>query len=254
MKQSRGRLEVSALQARLGRMTPPSKSQVKKVAHRLRSFYRDEVDREVYDEAIKVLKAYRACFSRPTVIMNNNLRKHAKTAGVEASVTQRLKKVPTIVEKLVFREQNQSLQTMHDIGGCRVVVATLEDLQRMRDVIEDKRRQQLMYVRDYVESPRTSGYRAVHLVLRHGSGYPVEVQLRTRSMHDWAETAESFSNLMGLNLKQDGDHPIQLWLAVVSDIYYHRDRGQKVPRQLRREYNRLMEAAKRSISDAGVVA
>ena len=44
----------------------------------------------------------------------------------------------------------------------------------------------------------------------------IEVQLRTRVMHEWAITVERLSSRVGENLKGDGDHAVQEFLAAVS--------------------------------------
>lgn len=121
--------------------------------------------------------------------INMGLRRHVGRAEVSARITQRLKKIPTIIEKLVFREPSLNLNTMHDIGGCRAVVPDLDALERLVSVIVERRADQILKHRNYIDSPRISGYRAHHLIVE-SNGLPVEIQLRTVSMHKWAETVE----------------------------------------------------------------
>src|SRR5699024_11087656 len=113
----------------------PSKNQVKKVGSLIRGILRGTVSEEEYQQALSALKSYRAQFSRPTVAMNSALRRHAKQAGVSAQVTQRLKKTPTIIDKLAQREQSLNLLEMHDIGGCRAVVRDIDAMDRLVQVV-----------------------------------------------------------------------------------------------------------------------
>lgn len=84
---------------------------------------------------------------------------------------------------------------------------------------------------DYIEDPRVSGYRGVHIVVKY-QDRNIEIQLRTQTMHDWALATESFSQLMGENYKQDGDHPIQLFLRVASDMMALREDGKTIPLEM----------------------
>ena len=54
--------------------------------------------------------------------------------------------------------------------------------------------------RDYIAEPKSSGYRALHLIVRR-MGYPIEVQLRTVGQDAWANTVEETSRQVGVDLK-----------------------------------------------------
>lgn len=222
----------------------PSKSQLKKAGSRIRSFQRGEGTLEDLDRAISDIEAYRAHFASPMRATNMALRRHAGQAGVKAQVTQRLKKVPTIIDKISARETTLNLTTMHDIGGCRVVVEDLEDLNQLLSVILERNQQRIIKHRDYVENPRTSGYRAHHIILRTSQGLPIEVQIRTRSMQIWAETVEGFSHDLLINLKQDGEGVMFQFLRAVADIYWHRESKIPVTDELRNLYSELLVEAK----------
>jgi Region found in RelA / SpoT proteins len=59
------------------------------------------------------------------------LRRHVRSTGLDnAIVSARTKRLSSIVSKLK-REPSMALTTMHDIGGCRVVVANMEELDRL---------------------------------------------------------------------------------------------------------------------------
>ncbi len=84
---------------------------------------------------------------------------------------------------------------------------------------------------DYTVQPRKSGYRAVHIVVPYRER-AIEIQLRTESMHAWAIAAEDYSGETGRNLKQDGTHPIQRFLAVASEIMALQEKGEAVPEEM----------------------
>ncbi len=140
----------------------------------------------------------------------------------------RLKRRQTILEKL-RREPTLDLSRMQDIGGCRAVVANMDDLRRLEARITD--RLPVISYADYALNPRVSGYRAVHVVVPYRDR-AIEIQLRTESMHAWALAAEHYSAVMGENLKQDGTHPIQIFLAVAADMIALQAEGHPVPKEM----------------------
>lgn len=237
-------------------MQPPSRNQVKKAASRLRQYHRNEATYEQYESAIKTIEAYRAQFVRPMNTINMGLRRHVGRAEVSARITQRLKKIPTIIEKLVFREPSLNLNTMHDIGGCRAVVPDLDALERLVSVIVERRADQILKHRNYIDSPRISGYRAHHLIVE-SNGLPVEIQLRTVSMHKWAETVEGFSDTLAINLKQDeagvltpdGSVVMIEFLKVIAEILWLRETASLVPPELKDSYSGLLIEVKNFIRE-----
>lgn len=208
----------------------PSKSQVKKAGSTIRKYFREEVDFDVAIDAVAVVEDWRRAHYIPLVSANNGLRSRARTAGVEAEVTQRLKRRQTIMDK-VQREPTLDLSRMQDIGGCRAVVESIDDLRRLEERVKNGR-VPVVGGADYIAEPRQSGYRGVHVIVEY-QGRQIEIQLRTTTMHSWALAAEDFSQMLGLNLKQDGDHPVQLFLATASEMMALLETGEEIPDPLR---------------------
>lgn len=211
-------------------MSVPSKSQVKKAGSTLRKYLRgDLTDEDLFLGALDTVEVWRRAHSGPLVSANNGLRSRCKTIGVEAEVTQRLKRSQTILDKL-RRQPNLDLSRMQDIGGCRAVVSNKDDLRRLEAQILKRHKEPVTHT-DYIACPRESGYRGVHIVV-HYQERCIEIQLRTKTMHDWALAAEEFSNRIGENLKQDGDHPIQEFLKVGAEILSYYEDGVEVPEEV----------------------
>lgn len=185
-----------------------SKSQVRKAGSTVRAYkIRHEVSIDEYQQALDVISQYRSSVSVPLGKVGMGLRSFVGAVGVDAEVSQRLKRMDTIVEKLSIRESGLSLDRMVDVGGCRVVFAgnNLEELRAFEQHIRCKWYEALQIKRckDYVAQPRESGYRAVHLVVKRDDRL-VEIQLRTQRMHQWAQMVEGLSATLGVNFKQDG--------------------------------------------------
>ena len=219
---------------------------MKKAGSTIRKYQRGDIDNHArYRAAQDVLERWRRAHYIPLVTANNGLRSRARTVGVNAEVTQRLKRRQTILDKL-RREPSLDLSRMQDIGGCRAVLDDVSDLRKLERRILSKSAQVLDHV-DYIAQPRTSGYRSVHIVVEYG-GRAVEIQLRTITMHAWALAAEGYSARAGENLKQDGSHPIQLFLVAAAEIMSLNEQGEDVPEELLIEHRERRVAAAQSLT------
>lgn len=217
----------------------PTISQVKRAGRTLRHWARGE-DVDV-EGALTIVQAFRAQHSRPLVKANNGLRSMILTEGCPVEVSQRLKRLPTIVDKLVNRETTLSLDRMQDIGGVRAILDNVDQLRRVEKRLK-KRRQPVAYS-DYIERPRDSGYRGVHVIVDY-DGRRIEVQLRTRVMHAWAVTVERLSASNGQNFKQDGSSVVQLLMAAISEAMAYEECGEEPPFDLVRRMDELREQAR----------
>src|SRR5579859_7838205 len=123
-----------------------------------------------------MLIAWRAAHSMPLASANMGLRSMVKSSGYEVEVSQRLKRIPTILDKLV-REPTMALASMQDIGGVRAVLNSIDEVRRVEARVR-KNRPPVSHT-DYIANPRESGYRGVHLVVQYRERN-IEIQLRTR--------------------------------------------------------------------------
>lgn len=201
---------------------------------------RDVTPEQIF-EALDTLEAWRAAHAKPLGAATMGLRSRVSTMGcAQVEVSQRLKRIPTIIDKL-SREPGMNLGRMHDIGGCRAVLKCLDEVQR----VQSRYKGDAVTVRtkDYVDQPKPDGYRAVHVIVRY-QGRLIEVQLRTQVQHEWAYTVESVTSRFGLDIKSGGGPPpVRDWFAAVSEAMALEEHGQAVgPELLDRVYT-LRQAA-----------
>ena len=119
------------------------------------------------------------------------------------AVSSRIKQLKSARAKLV--RMRTSLSDLEDIAGCRVIVATLDELDDMSRKCANLN---VTRVRDYREEAH-NGYRAIHLIVRSQDGNPVELQLRTKIQHSWAQLTERAAAAAGMEVKYGGG-PVEL--------------------------------------------
>lgn len=155
-----------------------------------------------------VLTNWRACHGYPVNTFQATLRQKLKRIDANALVAQRLKRLPSITNKLQ-RFPSMSLARMQDIGGLRAVVGSMKQLADLYgDYKRSKFTHALVSEYDYVATPKSSGYRGVHLVYKYKhrdhtiyDGLQLELQLRTKLQHAWATAVETVGTFLQHSLK-----------------------------------------------------
>jgi guanosine-3',5'-bis(diphosphate) 3'-pyrophosphohydrolase len=87
-----------------------------------------------------------------------------------------------------MQEKDLSFSRLSDIYGFRVITGSEEDCYRALGIIHARWRAVPGRFKDYISQPKTNGYRSIHTTVSGRDGKIVEVQIRTRQMHDVAES------------------------------------------------------------------
>lgn len=166
---------------------------------------KEDIEKEEFDNAIKVIDNWRAAHAFPLHVIYIHLRGMAK-ADSSIIVAERLKRLDSILNKLK-REPTMSLWMMQDLGGCRFIVKTVPEVYKYANDYEKSRKRHILVdTYDYILNPKPSGYRSLHKVYRyHSDKQPdynnnmlIEIQFRTHLQHLWATAVET----MGLFTKE----------------------------------------------------
>ncbi|UPG86384.1 RelA/SpoT domain-containing protein [Luteibacter aegosomatis] len=163
---------------------------------------------EEVSRALDVLANWRSSHAFPLNSMTMDLKQKVKRVNPQGLVAQRLKRAKSIVGKLLFKP-SMRLTQMQDIGGCRAIVGSLEDVYKLKELyLQSRSLHEIISQDDYIAHPKTSGYRGLHLVFRFKSrSHPeydrllFEVQLRTFTQHAWATAVETVGAIIGQALK-----------------------------------------------------
>jgi hypothetical protein len=194
--------------------------------------------REDRELALAIINNWRSAHGFPLNTLQVNLRWVAGQFDNDPTVAQRIKRLPSIRSKLE-RMPNLTLAQMQDIGGCRAVVSSVEAVSEVVAYYKEQSRIKHRLVREdpYVDSPKASGYRGVHLVYSYNSdkkttwnGLKIEMQIRSRLQHAWATAVETVGTFTQQALKSsEGEKHWLRFFAVMSSVLARREGTPTVP-------------------------
>ena len=117
--------------------------------------------------------------------IEQTLLKLFQERGITAEVSGREKRPYSIWRKM--ERKHLSLDQLSDIFGFRVVVSTLDDCYRAIGLVHRKWRAVPGRFKDYISNPKQNDYRSLHTTVIGPHHMRVEMQIRTRIMHEIAE-------------------------------------------------------------------
>jgi ppGpp synthetase/RelA/SpoT-type nucleotidyltranferase len=95
-----------------------------------------ELSSEEVSEGIRVVDAWRQLHAEPLAWVTEKLMARLGSIAVHAVIAQRLKRMPQMIKKLA-RYENMNLARMQNVGGCRVVLDTLAEVDEAARLIRN---------------------------------------------------------------------------------------------------------------------
>lgn len=107
------------------------------------------------------------------------------------TIASRPKSYYSVWRKL--QEEGREVATIYDLIGLRVVIdvadeaAATEQCYVAMAAIANRFDPDSARYKDYITNPKGNGYQSLHLTMYTATGFPFELQIRTRAMHEHAE-------------------------------------------------------------------
>ena len=114
-----------------------------------------------------------------------HLRAEMKAEGVKAEVYGRPKHIYSIWRKM--QKKNLAFDELFDVRAVRIVAERLQDCYAALGIVHTHYRHLPDEFDDYVANPKPNGYQSIHTVVLGPGGKTVEIQIRTKQMHEDAE-------------------------------------------------------------------
>ena len=157
--------------------------------HEMREELDDLAFRELYPDAYQVVSARLdsiAAFNAQLISeIEQQLTRKLAERGITASVTGRRKRAYSVWRKM--ERKGVGFEQLSDIYGFRVVVGSVTECYQALGIVHTTWPMVPTRFKDYISTPKANDYRSIHTTVIGPGKQRVELQIRSREMHQIAE-------------------------------------------------------------------
>jgi len=150
------------------------------------------------------------------------IRERLESEGFTFEINGRAKHLYSIYNKM--RIQNKTLDEIHDLVAVRIILNTdhPNDCFTVYGIVSEIYTPVPERFKNYISVPKKNGYQSIHTTLIGPDGKQVEVQIRTRKMHEVAEkgvAAHFIYKETSLNPLINEDRQLEEWVDWIRDVF-----------------------------------
>jgi GTP pyrophosphokinase len=138
-----------------------------------------------YNEIRGLVAQQRAERERYITQAGEYLSKELDELGIEAEISGRAKHFYSIYSKMT--KKGREFNEIYDLTAMRVIVESVKDCYGAVGVIHSLWKPLPGRFKDFIAMPKFNMYQSLHTTVIGPEGRPLEIQIRTREMHDLAE-------------------------------------------------------------------
>ncbi|WP_116131277.1 bifunctional (p)ppGpp synthetase/guanosine-3',5'-bis(diphosphate) 3'-pyrophosphohydrolase [Tropicimonas sp. IMCC34043] len=155
-----------------------------------------------------------------------DVRAELDRLGIEAEVFGRAKKPYSIWRKM--QEKGQGFSRLSDIYGFRIITENELDCYLVLGAMHQRWKAVPGRFKDYISQPKSNGYRSIHTTVSGRDGKQVEIQIRTRQMHEVAEAgvAAHWSYRDGVRAENPFAVDPARWISSLSERFNDSDNAE----------------------------
>ncbi|MBS9476501.1 RelA/SpoT family protein [Ancylobacter radicis] len=144
-----------------------------------------QLSSEAYDSILSRLQALKENNGELVASIERELSEAITQKGIAATVKGREKRPYSIWRKMELK--SVAFEQLSDIYGFRILVDTLEQCYGALGIVHTKWPLVPGRFKDYISTPKQNDYRSIHTTVVGPGRQRVELQIRTRQMHEIAE-------------------------------------------------------------------
>ncbi|MFA5841941.1 MAG: RelA/SpoT family protein [Candidatus Paceibacterota bacterium] len=139
-----------------------------------------------YEEIYAILKDRKHASEEYLRKFHKSFAKALAENGIKRfTIDHRIKHLYSLYQK--WLRYNKDIEKIYDVVALRIVVPTIEDCYHVLGIVHKNWRPLPGRIKDYIALPKPNGYQSIHTTIFTGDGAIVEIQIRTKEMHEKAE-------------------------------------------------------------------
>lgn len=160
----------------------------------------------------EILSPYQLAVNELVVKFNHIIEEY-RSKGQYSPIEQvvgRVKKISSILDKM--NKKHLAIEEIEDeiddIAGIRIMCQFVEDIDKVVEIIRNRKDMEIKCEKDYISNYKESGYRSYHIIVYYDvytlegtKRLQAEIQIRTMAMNFWATIEHS------LQYKYHGNMP-----------------------------------------------
>lgn len=168
---------------------------------------------EVYDDILGRINESKEEQNAYIQAFNQVIKKSLDAEGLDYEIKGRPKSIYSIRRKMLA--QNVSFDEVYDKFAVRIVYKSNPENEKffawkIYSIVTDHFRPNPIRLRDWISSPKSTGYEALHITVMGPKGRWVEVQIRSERMNEIAE--KGFAAHYKYKNKEKEDDGLESWL------------------------------------------
>lgn len=108
-----------------------------------------------------------------------------RSENIDFEINGRVKSIYSLYKKL--RKVDGNIDDIYDLMALRIIVNSNEECYRVLGILHSMYQPMIARIKDYISVPKPNGYQSLHTTVITPNKHIVEFQIRTHSMHEYAE-------------------------------------------------------------------
>ena len=140
---------------------------------------------KVYDEIVRLVAERAPAREEYLAVVREQVGADLGAAKIKATVTGRPKHYYSVYQKMIVR--GRDFEDIYDLVGVRVLVDSVRDCYAALGALHARWNPVPGRFKDYIAMPKFNMYQSLHTTVIGPEGKPVEIQIRSHTMHRRAE-------------------------------------------------------------------
>jgi len=143
------------------------------------------IESDVYKDLVKKIELSEEEREAYIHLTTEPIQKELEKHKISATISGRPKSYHSIYSKM--KRRNRPFDEIYDLLAIRIIVQKLEECYYALGIVHSQYMPVYDRFKDYIAMPKINGYQSLHTTVIGPDGKMVEIQIRTKEMHQLAE-------------------------------------------------------------------